>query len=311
MKVFECKEEKVTKYLHKDKSETAIKNNGICTNQYLNDKYVVFISSSVGCQVKCNFCSLKDCNYKPLSKNQIIKNVREAIEHRINQYPEDKEKLIKLSFMGMGDSFYNMKDIPEIVEDILDWVLENHYARGIKGVDIGTTFPTYDTKNFISDFNFCISELKKIFNRFYYRYSLSLFSTNICKIRIFYSLHSFDKETRGRLIPNLKEHDPIEAVKLLNFLCSNNEVELIFHQIFIADKNDNVGTVEDLVRIMNLQFPDNELRILKYNECNNLKQSDHFEYICQILKSHIKNIKIQHSDGSEIKASCGQFLIEN
>lgn len=76
MENFISEEKTVTKYVHEDGSETAIKHWGSCQqivnplNQemetVLNDrnKYTIFISTTRGCFMECKFCHLtmKSCS---------------------------------------------------------------------------------------------------------------------------------------------------------------------------------------------------------------------------------------------------------
>ena len=61
---------------------------------------------------------------------------------------------------------------------------------------------------------------------------------------------------------------------------------------------------------MNIWLPYSELRILRYNECDNspYKESDKFDYIVKYFHDNLSKVKYQISAGSEIKAACGQFI---
>lgn len=114
--IFRTEDNTVSKYIHDDGSETAIKmvksvqnifnplTNEIESRESDRNKYSVFISSSVGCFMKCKFChlTLKNSEFIKLEEDQIFNNLKEAIQDSIHHNPDLKSKFIKLSWMGMG-----------------------------------------------------------------------------------------------------------------------------------------------------------------------------------------------------------------
>ncbi len=323
MEIYTTKDNTVSKYIHDDGSETAIKTVASCNNIYnsltkkyeqLEDrnKYVVFISSSVGCKVTCKFCYLtaKKFPYYSIEVSEIIKNVKEAIQHKIETNPELKQKYIKLSFMGMGDAFYILDSLPYISKEIMDWVTDNKLAKGIDGIDIGTTFPNYNTPMVRDNLFYNIYRLVDVFQLYE---TNPLAPINTKGVRILYSLHSFNDQVRRFLIPSQHKVDVLDVVQFLKHFCTSIGIELIFHQMFISGINDANYRIMGFIDSYKTHCNDFELRILQFNECKNssfLKPSkDRYEKILIDLNENIKFIKIQHSAGSEIKASCGQFLM--
>ena len=113
--VYRSNDGTVSKYIHEDGSETAIKlvksvqsvlnpiTNEIETRESDRNKYSIFISSSVGCFMKCKFCHLtmKNAKHIKLPEEQVLSNLKEAMEDIINFNPDIKNRYVKLSWMGM------------------------------------------------------------------------------------------------------------------------------------------------------------------------------------------------------------------
>jgi adenine C2-methylase RlmN of 23S rRNA A2503 and tRNA A37 len=104
----------VTKYIHDDGSETVIKSVSSCGNKLSTNgdrvdvteidrnKYSMFVSSSVGCPLKCKFCALTKMAhpYKKLTNTDITSNIKEALQDTFEFDRDVGRKFLKLSYMG-------------------------------------------------------------------------------------------------------------------------------------------------------------------------------------------------------------------
>ena len=323
MEVYETIDKSVMKFIHDDGSETAIKTVPGCvefqnplTNkkEKLKDrnKYVVFISSSVGCPVKCKFCylTLKNYPFEKLSYLEIVKNLKEAISDAVERNPELKKKYIKLSFMGMGDILFDMWNFQNIIVKVLLWVFENKYAIGLDGVDIATVFPIKSATKRL-ELMTAVSRMNDHLKCFMHNPS------NIKRsfIRLFYSLHTTETDLRNELIPVNSGKDIIYDIMFLKRLKEFAKIDIIFHYMFMSGINDDWEDVYSLIDfINNNRLNDFEFRILKYNECNLSKikavPENNMKEILKVLNEHVNILKVQHSAGSEIKSACGQFIMK-
>lgn len=324
MEIYTTQDGAVSKYVHDNGAETAIKTIPGCIefNNPLTEqkeelvdknKYVVFISSSVGCPIGCKFCYLtsKKFPYHKLSAKQIVLNTLESIKHKIQTNPELKKKYIKLSFMGMGDAFLIINKLPAISQAIMDIVIKRGWAAGLDGIDIGTAQPL-DLTNQTAAKSLSSSLLDLIYVT--NRYMCNINSINKSKVRVFYSSHTFDLPLRNKLIPMNKKILPLKEAILLKNICESMYIDLIFHQIFLDNVNDGY-LFTSFLNIYKANFNSNELRVLILNECENSQfkatPKDKMKRLLTNLNENINMLKIQYSAGSEIKASCGQFLMKN
>jgi len=315
MKLFISNDKSTYKYIHDDLSETSIKLLPGCSNQDRN-KFTLFASMSYGCQYKCKFCylTLKDIKYKKLSKEQVLNNLKEALDKQLEETPEIKDKYIKLCWMGMGeDAFLNPDDMKWVSLNFLDYAML--FVKGLDGVDISSIVPKKIDISIFNRLNGClyryplnpandiIVNIDKDTNRQKYKHRTPL--------RFFYSLYSFNDEVRKKLIPKALPVD--EAIDLLSELKTN----IIFHTMLIDginDTNEDVNlTIEMIKHIMDYTFLNFiELRILRLNTCENstLNESKNFNDMLNLFYKNDIPLKVQFSAGSEIKAACGQFLTD-
>ncbi len=327
--VFRTEDNTVSKYIHDDGSETAIKivksvqnifnplTNEIESRESDRNKYSIFISSSVGCFMKCKFChlTLKNSEFIKLEEDQIFNNLKEAIQDSIQHNPVLKSKFIKLSWMGMGDAINKPNIVSNITIRLLDWIFENEYAIGLDGVDLSTVMPKLNNKKWIAIFHELESKLKKykinpIYKMDNVQYSNGQYShKNI--FRLFYSIESTIQEHRDELIP----HAMIlaDVIPLLKEYEDDGRYPVIFHHLILDQINDSDLEIESVINFMNNHFIDNELRILRYNFCakSTMKESEVFTNKIRKLSENINFLKVQISPGKEVSAACGQFIVKD
>lgn len=328
----------VTKIVHDDNSETAIKTVSSCDtciaedgsfelNETNRNKYSVFISDSAGCYMKCNFCylTLKTMKFGKLSAEEICYNIGEALFERIMPYkcgdlPFIRDKFIKLCWMGMGDAFVNTSKVVSVTKTLMDYIMLRDYAIGLDGIDLSTVMPNVkNVKESLNNLKRLEDDLQKyplnphndiLVHRNKEFSNTEIVYPNRSRFRLFYSLHSAIQESRDNLIPNAM---PInKAIPALLEYSENNKYNVIFHHMFIDGFNDTDEEVNALIHLINEYGLQNyELRILRYNTCEVstfIHESNHFKDIIKRLMEVHPHIKVQVSAGSEVKAACGQFL---
>jgi len=311
MKIINNKDRSVTKYQHEDGSETCIKfvpsqfytvgSEKLIKNAKQKHKYSVLISCSSGCPVGCKMCYLSDKKYKytNIKEFDVYKNVINAIQEKVKEDPRLKENYIKLCWMGMGDCFLDLKKTYNVSRSLLENVIDNGLAKGLDGVDLGTTFPKkYTDLQYLNRMN---TYLKK-FDRNPHN------TKERSPLRVFYSLHRPDNGREKFLIPNsLSVQQAIHKLKAMKELCG---IDVVFHQLFLENLTDGKWLSQELINLFNFQLNDFELRVLRFNESdkNDFKESPRFEEIVRELLPKIPKFKLQISPGSEVQGACGQFL---
>lgn len=310
MEVYRTEDNHVAKYIHDDGSETAIKTTPLVTfgGTYgkVTNKFNVFISASVGCPIGCKFCYLttKKCPYHKLSAKEITKNVYQALAAEVTHKPQLKTMYAKLSWMGMGDAILDMEDVIQTTLAIEAIIRNMNLAKGIDGVDIATTMPIIPKESF--DY---VKELNTLVSRFDLNPRRNYDTNDKSPVRLFYSLHSAEEMTRNNLIPVSLPID--KAVTYLGRVRSFG-ITTILHHMFFDGINDSIEEVGSLIRLLQTdELKDIELRLLRFNKCEgtSYKESSKFNHLVDRVYTYHKNIKVQSSPGSEVKAACGQFLL--
>lgn len=326
MQILQTSNLEVTKYIHDDGSETAIKFTDSCNHdlnnlneEYTNrKKYTIFISTSVGCFMKCKFChlTLKNAKFIPLSEEEVLNNLKEAITHQLSINPHLKNYFVKLSWMGMGDALIEYNKVSSVSLKLLDWIIENNFAEGLDGVDLSTVFPKKINPEWSNTFNQLNVTLSKYNtnpnNKLKDNNSPILLNEKTYKnrslFRLFYSISSIkDIDNHNNLIPNTLS--PYEVLSLLN----NTDIQfnVLFHHLLLDNENDSDDDISHLINFLKENNDNHEFRVLRYNECSDssLRESRNFLPIIKKINNYTKNIKVQISPGSEVKAACGQFIV--
>jgi adenine C2-methylase RlmN of 23S rRNA A2503 and tRNA A37 len=316
MEIYRTDDGLVSKYIHNDGSETAIKSTSSCGNMINKDtgkielveidrnKFSVFISSSVGCNLGCKFCHLTNSkySYRKLTPTEIFNNVTEALLAEVKEKPEIRKKYMKLSWMGMGDAFLlDPVDLRKLSNKILSWAIrDNGVAVGIDGIDIATMMPMSRPgwPHHLAALNDeCFS------------YRINPYSKNRSNLRLFYSLHKFID--RKHLMPMSRFNDPANDLRLLDQFRQWYGIDIILHQLFIEGVNDTEQELKHIKSAIDCLIPNTELRILRLNECEDFiyKESTRFDELVKMYSDALPKVKYQISTGSEIHASCGMFLM--
>lgn len=314
MEAYRSIDKTTTKYVHDNGAETAIKTVSGCNN-ILNpltgqledlttarNKYAVFASSFVGCPMRCSFCYLtvKKCPCYSMTDREMLENLQEALTEELKHNKELVDKYVKLSWMGMGEPLYSPTLVTLTTKRFLDWVFKNDLALGLDGVDLATIGPP-GVKEWLKDFH-----IYDILDNYEFNPD---HKEGRSRFRLFYSLHSAYEHTRKHLIPGASKVE--ETFRYLNAYCLNHGLNFIVHHMFIKDVNDSDKEIWALLRLM-AYAPEAELRILRFNECDNspYKESDKVLEITQKLSCELEKVKFQISVGSEIKSACGQFILK-
>lgn len=329
LEIYRTYDNKVSKYIHEDGSETSIKIINSKQNIFNpltkkieqiesdRNKFSIFISSSVGCFMKCKFChlTLKNSEYIKIEEDSILSNLKEAFLDIVKFKPEITNRFIKLSWMGMGDAINKPTIVKNVTIQFLNWIFENNYSIGLDGVDLSTVIPKMKNDNWIGIFHSLESELQKykinpVYKMDNVEYTNGYYShKNI--FRLFYSIESAIQESRDKIIPNaMLIKDVIELLKRYE---DNKKYTLIFHHLIIEGLNDSNKEIEELINLINNNFRKNELRILRYNLCmeKQMQESQNFTNIVKKISDNIEFLKIQISPGNEVSAACGQFIVKD
>jgi hypothetical protein len=224
------------------------------------------------------------------------------LSEEIKVKPELRKKYLKLSWMGMGDAFLlDPKDLVLLTSDIVQWIIgDKNFAYGLDGVDISTTVPKENTG--------WPHWMAKLNDRLCGRFKKNPDNGDRSTLRLFYSLHKI--KHRSDLIPINRFNSPVCDLQLLSRLREWYGIDVIIHHMFLEGINDDDRTLRQIEVLLGNVIKGAELRILRYNECENspYKEAKNLDELIRKYAEVLPKVKYQVSAGSEIKAACGQFL---
>jgi adenine C2-methylase RlmN of 23S rRNA A2503 and tRNA A37 len=318
----------VAKFIHDDGSETAVKVVKSCSN-FKNEetglidtewvdrnKCSVFISASLGCYLACKFCHLtiKGSAYKKLYTDQVVANVKEAYLAELERKPEIRDRYVKLCWMGMGDALNQPDMVYDATLELMDWLMDHGYTKGLDCVDLSTVMPKVNDA-WIERFRALNKALEKYpVNPDSFRIEQAEVSTrkeysDRSRFRLFYSVHSAIQETREKMVPRATLLQ--DAMPLLKRFQADGGPNLLLHTVFVEGLNDGPEEIERLLEFLRDHFPENELRVLRYNFCDRspYREIDHIDRAVSRIAEEHAALKVQTSAGKEVAAACGQFLV--
>lgn len=328
METFISKDGTVAKFIHEDGSETAVKVVKSCSNfknaetgtidtEWVDrNKFSVFISASLGCYLACKFCHLtiKGSAYKKLYTDQVVANVKEAILAELARKPEMRERYVKLCWMGMGDALNQPEMVYDATLQLMDWLIGNGYTRGLDCVDLSTVVPKVGDA-WIERFR-ALNEALDAYpvNPDSFRIEQAEMATQKAyvgrtRFRLFYSVHSAIQETREKMVP--RAMSLVDAIPLLQRLQADGGPNVLLHTVFVEGLNDKEEEIDSLLGFLGVHFPQNELRVLRYNASgeSTYREIDHIDRAVSRIAEQHPAIKVQTSAGKDVAAACGQFLV--
>lgn len=326
MEAFHTDDGSVAKFIHDDGSETAVKvvqscstfrdTDGRVTTEWVDrNKYSVFISSSLGCYMKCPFCHLtiKDSQYRKLTADRVVANVKEALMAEVSRRPEMRSRYVKLCWMGMGDAVNQPEMVREGTLELMDWISREGLALGLDCVDLSTVLPPVGNR-WVDQFVALNRELAPYpTNPQSFKVEQAEAATHKgyedrSRFRLFWSVHSARQATRDQMVPGAMPL--VDAIPLLKAFADQGP-NLLLHQLFVERLNDSPEEVDALLDLLGAHFPKQELRVLRYNFCDRspFREWDHIDEAVQRISLQHERLKVQVSAGKEVAAACGQFLV--
>lgn len=165
------------------------------------ERWMIGVSTMSGCPVRCKFCATGNMKkYRNLTADEIVEQVLFAI--RSAGYNPNDSKEFKINYTRMGEPFLNIEAVKKAIERITEIFPNTHHYISTIGIKD-------------SDFSFVKGNVT---------------------LRI--SLHSFDEEKRGWLIPYPKKMsiDELGQIRTESNLKTTINLTLVDESDFDADK---------------------------------------------------------------------------
>jgi 23S rRNA (adenine2503-C2)-methyltransferase len=240
------------------------------------DSLTFCLSSQVGCKAKCVFCRTGTGGFKRHLTDVEILYQYFSLTNAYHRPPTN------IVFMGMGEPFFNTKNVFSAIEVLTDK----------KGMNLATRRITISTVG-IPDGIYALSEMPG-------------------EVNLAVSLHAADEETRGRMIPIHRKY-PLHALRrAIEDYITRTSRRVTFEIVLIKGLNDGVESAMNLVSFCEgLLCHVNVLRFNPFPGCVLRPSSEEAE---KEFRKHLKKagipVTIRKSRGSSILAACGQLLGE-
>lgn len=250
--------------------------------------FIAYLSSHTGCNKACRVCHLtqtRQTMMTPASVEDYLQQARSVFEH-YDQFNDAKR--VNFNFMARGEPLANG-------QVVTNWGELHHYLKAL------ATERSIEAK-------FNISTIMPEESRgvpFY-----DMFGDT--GAQIYYSLYSLNESFRKRWLP--KAMNPHEALwKLVEWQQKTGQL-VTLHWAFIEGQNDDLETLEQIIRAVLVRSLDVKFNLVRYNPYSPAQGKEPSEDIIQrnfdYLASAFGNEKsrIVPRVGFDVKASCGMFV---
>lgn len=249
--------------------------------RYEDGRNTVCVSSQVGCLLGCLFCATGKMRFK---RNLVVSEIVEQVlffSRYLKRNTAKEGRVTNVVFMGMGEPFLNYDNVMAAVKILND---KNGFNIGARNISISTVGIT--------------EGIKKL-------------SAEKIQVNLAVSLHAPSNELRTKIIPINKKY-PIEIIlQAVDDYIKKTRRQVMFEYLLIKDVNDSDICAEELAKLMkkSLYF----LNLILYNQTGDFKPSAPARV--KKFKSILKKSGIKFSEryrfGRDIKAACGQFIIQS
>ena len=240
------------------------------------NRNTICISTQAGCSVGCAFCATgKNGFFRNLLVSEIVGQVL-FFFYRLHSIGQ---RITNIVLMGMGEPFLNYNSTLQSLKRFND----------PKGIAIGARKITIST----------IGITEKIIK----------FANEMRQFKLAISLHAPDDKIREELIPIAKKYPIKEILKSANYYISKTNRRITYEYVLIDKINSNREQAQTLAELIKKQ--NCHVNLIAVNP------NSHFEgkspsvqsinIFSNTLLSNGISTTIRNSQGSKIKAGCGQL----
>lgn len=250
----------------------------------LEERFIVYISSMLGCDKACRFCHLTQTgqtNSTSLSEDEMAGQAQVVL----SRSDFSGAKTVHFNFMARGEPLSN----PSVGRPLFERLDALAASYGLKSrikvssimpTDVWTTNPS------------------------------GLWMPGCPPVDIYYSLYSLDADWRRRWIP--KAMKPEDALDLLARYQTATGQRVVLHWALIDGENDDPRMAAKIAELANEAGLRAEFNLVRYNPANERSREAPQErldgYVEAMKRSLSGRTKVVPRVGFDVAASCGMFL---
>ena len=241
-----------------------------------SEKYTVCVSSQVGCKVGCTFCLTAKGGYvRNLTVGEIIAQIVQL--KKDNDIAENKS--LNIVYMGMGEPLDNYENLVQAIKIFCE----------PEGLAINAKRQTISTSGISS-------KIAKLGNE-------------DLGIQLAISLHAVDDELRSELIPMNKAYNIASIIDAVKAFPIDARKKVMFEYLVIKDKNDDIRSANQLVKILN--GINAKVNLIYFNPYPGTPYQRPTRESMIKFQEHLISkgllCTIRESKGLDISAACGQL----
>ncbi|MFQ6607928.1 MAG: 23S rRNA (adenine(2503)-C(2))-methyltransferase RlmN [Fidelibacterota bacterium] len=241
------------------------------------NRRTVCLSSQVGCPLGCKFCATGKMGIlRDLSTAEIVAQLY-AIKREV------KERITNVVFMGMGEPLLNYDAVLKAAE------LIHHEAGG----NIGLRKITISTSG--------IAPRIRQFADEHHPYQLA------------FSLNATTDQVRTEIMPINRKHDLATCLDALEYYSSRSRQRVTVEYVLLPGVNNSREDAERLIKIVRRLRA--KLNVIPFNPIPETPfqqpTQEEMEKFLSRLSPAIQIVTVRWSQGSDIRAACGQLFVQN
>jgi adenine C2-methylase RlmN of 23S rRNA A2503 and tRNA A37 len=253
----------------------------------LEERFIVYISSMLGCDKACRFCHLTQTgqtNSTLLSEDEMVEQAHTVL----GASDFEGARTVHFNFMARGEPMTN----PSVGRSLFKRLAALAADYGLKArIKVSTILPLDVWTTNPSD----------------------LWDSDCPPVDFYYSLYSVDDEWRRRWIP--KAVHPKAALDWLVRYQSETGQRVVLHWALIDGENDDISQARAAADLANESGLRAGFNLVRYNPANEKSKEasdgridDYVESITGMIPGRTRRIP---RVGPDVKAACGMFLTDN
>jgi 23S rRNA (adenine2503-C2)-methyltransferase len=250
----------------------------------VEERFIVYISSMLGCDKACRFCHLTqmgETNATLLSEDEMLDQALTVL----SSSNFDGAQTVHFNFMARGEALSN----PAVATSLFKKLADLAHQFGLESrIKVSTILPLDNWTSSPED----------------------LWVPGCPPVDIYYSLYSVDEAWRKRWIP--KALSPRNAMDWLKRYQEHTGQRVVLHWALIEDQNDSVHEALEAAALANDAGLTAEFNLVRYNPANEKSQEATpgriTAYLDAMRGALSGRVRVIPRIGLDVQASCGMFL---